>query len=107
MRSVDPKNAPALPKQQVQLNAKHPIIVSINKLRLADPQNEFARESITQVFDNALIQAGLLEDGRSMVPRINKLLENLLNEKSNNIPKADTTTDSSTDSPTEEDPFKA
>ena len=31
-----------------------------------------------QVFDNALVAAGLLDDGRSMLPRIHKLLERLV-----------------------------
>jgi len=78
MKAVDPKNAPELPKQQVQVNARHPIILRVNDLRLSDPNNDIAREAITQVFDNALIQAGLIDDSRSMVPRINKILERAL-----------------------------
>ena len=33
-----------------------------------------------QVFDNALIAAGLLEDSRFMLPRLNSLLEGILGE---------------------------
>jgi len=76
MLQVDPKNAPQLPKQQVQVNSKHPLIVSIDKLRATSP--EMATESVEQLFDNALIQAGLIDDGRSMVPRINKILQRAL-----------------------------
>ncbi len=78
MKAVDPKNAPELPKQQVQVNARHPIVVRVNDLRKHDPSSELARDAITQVFENALIQAGLVDDSRSMVPRINKLLEKAL-----------------------------
>jgi len=76
MLSVDPKNAPKLPKQQVQVNAKHSLILSINKLR--STEEYLAKEALDQIFDNALIQAGLIEDSRSMVPRINKLLQRAL-----------------------------
>jgi len=76
MRAVDPKHAPELPKQQVQVNSKHVIIRRINEARRVD--DVLAREAIAQVFDNALIQAGLVEDGREMVPRINKILERAL-----------------------------
>jgi len=76
MLSVDPKNAPQLPKQQVQVNAKHSLILSINKLRNKDEL--LAKDALEQIFDNALIQAGLVDDGRSMVPRINKILQRAL-----------------------------
>jgi HSP90 family molecular chaperone len=76
MRAVDPKNAPELPKQQVQVNTKHPLILRINELRTSD--DALAKDAIEQVFDNALIQAGLIDDSREMVPRINKLLERAL-----------------------------
>eukprot|EP01128_Nolandella_sp_AFSM9_P002084 TRINITY_DN12473_c0_g1_i1.p1 TRINITY_DN12473_c0_g1~~TRINITY_DN12473_c0_g1_i1.p1 ORF type:complete len:786 (+),score=275.51 TRINITY_DN12473_c0_g1_i1:34-2358(+) len=109
MKSVDPKNAPALPKQQVQLNAKHPIIKHINKLRLADSGDELAREAIVQVFDNALIQAGLLEDSRSMVPRINKMLEKILAQKSDTVADVKIAADAAepVDPVERADPFKA
>jgi len=76
MRAVDPKHAPELPKQQVQVNSRHPIIKKINEVR--DVDDVLAREAIEQVFDNALIQAGLVDDSRAMVPRINKILERAL-----------------------------
>eukprot|EP01125_Pyxidicula_operculata_P022707 TRINITY_DN9516_c0_g1_i1.p1 TRINITY_DN9516_c0_g1~~TRINITY_DN9516_c0_g1_i1.p1 ORF type:complete len:723 (+),score=249.26 TRINITY_DN9516_c0_g1_i1:30-2198(+) len=81
MRMVDPKNAPELPKQQVQINTRHPLIVKINEIK--STQDELAREAITQIFDNALVQAGLVDDGRSMVPRINKILERALGIRNN------------------------
>jgi len=76
MRVVDPKHAPEIPKQQVQVNGRHALIRKINEVRKVD--DALAREAIEQVFDNALKQAGLVEDGREMVPRINKFLERAL-----------------------------
>jgi len=78
MKAVDPRNAPELPKQQVQVNSRHPIIVALNDLRKEPARVDLARETVAQIFDNALIQAGLIDDSRSMVPRINKLLEHAL-----------------------------
>jgi HSP90 family molecular chaperone len=76
MRTIDPKNTPELPKQQIQVNSSHPIIKQINNIRNVD--QELAREALLQLFDNALIQAGLVDDSRTMVPRINKILERAL-----------------------------
>ena len=39
---------------------------------------ELAKQIAEQVFDNAMVAAGLLEDPRAMVSRINALLEKLL-----------------------------
>jgi len=76
MRTIDPKNTPELPKQQVQVNPAHPLINQINYIRKVD--DNLAREALLQLYDNALIQAGLIDDSRSMVPRINKILERAL-----------------------------
>jgi len=76
MRVVDPKHQPELPKQQIQVNTKHPLIIKINEIRVNEP--DLAKEAVLQIFDNALIQAGLVDDSRSMVPRINKILERAL-----------------------------
>jgi len=79
MRKMDPLNTPALPKQQLQVNIKHPIIIKLNQVRATEPQ--LAKEIAEQVFDNALIQAGLLDEGRSMIPRLQKLMEISLDTK--------------------------
>jgi len=94
---VDPKHAPEIPKQQVQVNGRHPLIRKINEVRNVD--DALAREAIEQVFDNALIQAGLVEDGRGMVPRINKFLERALGSTSGGSSKIEVVSDT--------DPFTA
>jgi len=92
MKVVDPRNAPELPKQQLQINSRHPIIMKLNEARKSQP--ELARDVAFQIFDNALIQAGLVDDGRSMVPRINKILERALGVESlENIEKIDVGSD--------------
>jgi len=76
MRTIDPRHAPELPKQQIQINTAHPIIRYINQIRETD--ETLAKDAIEQLFDNALIQAGLVDDNRMMVPRINKIIERAL-----------------------------
>lgn len=76
MKMVDPTRAPTTPKLQLQVNPAHPVIVRLNAIREADPM--LARDVAEQIMDNAMIQAGLLDDNRSMVPRLTKLLERAL-----------------------------
>lgn len=73
MKFVDPSRAPKLPKQRLEINAAHPIITRLNSLRRREPS--FAKAVAEQVFDNALIAAGLMDDPRSMLARLNSILE--------------------------------
>lgn len=61
-----------LPKQHVEINPKHPVIVGIHDLTKTEPA--LAKVLAAQVFDNCLVAAGLLDDSRSMLPRLNDLL---------------------------------
>eukprot|EP00560_Eucampia_antarctica_P007511 CAMPEP_0197828500 /NCGR_PEP_ID=MMETSP1437-20131217/5049_1 /TAXON_ID=49252 ORGANISM="Eucampia antarctica, Strain CCMP1452" /NCGR_SAMPLE_ID=MMETSP1437 /ASSEMBLY_ACC=CAM_ASM_001096 /LENGTH=709 /DNA_ID=CAMNT_0043429723 /DNA_START=260 /DNA_END=2390 /DNA_ORIENTATION=+ len=77
MRMVDNQDSGAiesmpLPKQQVEINAKHPIITGLNTIRKKEPT--LAKVCAEQIFDNCLVAAGLLDDGRSMLGRLNDLL---------------------------------
>jgi len=82
MKYVDPQRIPELPKQQLEINPKHPVIKGLNVLRTTDA--ELAKLIAEQVFDNALAAAGLLDDPRIMVPRLNSLLESAINSKTTN-----------------------
>ncbi len=66
-------------KYEFEINPHHPIIVGLNKTREAKP--ELAKKVAEQVFDNARFAAGLLDDPRSMVKRLNSLLEEFVAEK--------------------------
>ena len=61
-----------LPKQQVEINPKHPMIVSLFAIREKEP--EVAKVVAEQIFDNCLIAAGLLDDPRSFLGRLNDIL---------------------------------
>jgi molecular chaperone HtpG len=60
-------------KVDLQINPRHALIVGLNNLRTA--QTDFAKLIAEQLLDNALISAGLLEDSRAMVARLNQILE--------------------------------
>jgi TNF receptor-associated protein 1 len=61
-----------LPKQHVEINAKHPIIVGIYQLSQTEPT--LAKVLAEQIYDNCLVAAGLLDDSRTMLPRLNDIL---------------------------------
>ena len=65
-----------LPKQSLEVNPAHPVIIALHGLREANP--ELARVVTEQVLDNALVAAGLVDDPRAMLPRLNALLERLV-----------------------------
>ena len=65
-------NTMALPKQTVEINRKHELIVGIYRLKEKDPM--LAQVLAEQVVDNCLVAAGLLDDGRTMLPRLNDLM---------------------------------
>jgi len=60
------------PKQHLEINPKHPIIVQLHSIHKEN--QDLAQLVAEQVLDNALIAAGVMEDGRSMLPRLNKIL---------------------------------
>lgn len=66
-----------LPKQNVEINIKHPIIVGMYELIHLEPT--LAKVLAQQVYDNCLIAAGLLDDSRSILPRLNDLLVCVVN----------------------------
>ena len=88
--------AMSLPKQTMEINPNHEIIAGLYHLKDSDPN--LAEVLAEQVFDNCLTAAGLLDDGRSMLPRLNDLLlcivkangdKNESNETVNEVSKSD------------------
>lgn len=60
-------------KVNLEINPRHPLIIALNNLRTTRP--DFGRLVAEQLLDNALITAGLIEDSRTMVDRLYKILE--------------------------------
>jgi molecular chaperone HtpG len=65
-------------KPNLEINPEHAMLVRLNAIRQSDPA--LAGEVAEQIFDNALVAAGLLEDPRAMLGRLNGLLEKLLSK---------------------------
>lgn len=59
--------------QSVEINPKHPLIMGVFAIREKEPL--LAKTIAAQIFDNCLMSAGLLDDSRSMIPRLNGILE--------------------------------
>jgi len=60
----------------LEVNPRHVIIMSLQKQRERDPQ--LAAKVAEQILDNSRVAAGLLEDPRAMLARLNELLEKVL-----------------------------
>ena len=60
------------PKQKMEFNPGHPIIAHLHEARNKDP--ELARVVAEQLYDNAVVAAGIMEDPRVMLSRLNDLL---------------------------------
>jgi len=80
MRMVDTsegtRDSMPLPKQNVEINPSHPLMVGLYKIRETEPM--LAKILAEQVYDNCLMAAGLLDDSRTMIPRLNDLLISLV-----------------------------
>lgn len=63
-------------KYNLEINANHPVLVGLNEARQKNP--EVARLVAEQIYDNALISAGLFEDPQALLKRINLLLEQVV-----------------------------
>ena len=67
-----------LPPQRVEINPKHPIIVGLNNARKSEAL--LGKICAEQVFDNCLIAAGILDDSRTMLPRLNDILRTVVQD---------------------------
>lgn len=57
----------------LELSAKHHIVTTLNSIKTSN--TVVAQMSVEQLFDNASIAAGTLEDPRTLMSRLNKVLE--------------------------------
>ena len=76
MMMVDQSRTGSLPLQKLEINPAHPIIKKLAAMRTAD--EPLATLVTQQLFDNALIGAGMLDDARPMLGRLNELLDRSL-----------------------------
>ncbi len=67
-------------KLHLEINPRHPVILGLFQLRESNPP--LAAKVSEQVFDNARLGAGLLEDPQALLRRMNELLEHLVTPRS-------------------------
>jgi len=72
------QDGPELPaaKPDFEINPAHPIMSRLDAMRQKDAV--LAGSVAEQLLDNARVAAGLLEDPRAMLTRLNQLLEKVL-----------------------------
>ncbi len=72
------QDGPDLPagKQDLEINPAHPIMARLDAMRQKDAT--LAGSVAEQILDNARVAAGVLEDPRAMLTRLNTLLEKVL-----------------------------
>ena len=76
MKQMNPDGELDEPKVTLEINAKHALIKKLAEARESKP--EFAELIAAQIYDNAMIAAGLLEDGKDMVARMYQIMEGAL-----------------------------
>ena len=60
------------PIVKFEINPKNEVIKNLDQLRKGNP--DLAKLVLDQLYDNALLAAGLLENPRTMTKRLNELL---------------------------------
>uniref|UniRef100_A0A2M4ABH9 Heat shock protein 75 kDa, mitochondrial n=1 Tax=Anopheles triannulatus TaxID=58253 RepID=A0A2M4ABH9_9DIPT len=76
--NMSEENRYALLQPQFEINAKHPIIKKLHKLTTSDP--ELAELLAKQLFSNAMVGAGLVDDPRMLLTSMNDLLQKVLDK---------------------------
>jgi TNF receptor-associated protein 1 len=86
-----------MPPQTLEVNPSHPLIVGLNLLREQEfsaggggddnQTNSKAKLILEQLVDNAMITAGLIDDSRGVVSRVNKLMLELIKASTNSPQK--------------------
>jgi TNF receptor-associated protein 1 len=79
MKAMNKSGEPIPDKYDLEINPAHPIMSRLHAMRQSD--NALAGKVAEQVLDNARVAAGLLEDPRAMLKRLNELLEEVLSAK--------------------------
>lgn len=80
MKAAKKEGEDVLPtKHDLEINPAHPIMARLDAMRQKD--SALAASVAEQILDNARVAAGLLEDPRAMLMRLNQLLEKVLTKE--------------------------
>lgn len=70
-----------MPKKIMEINRKNKMIQNLARMNEIPDNQQIVGKIITQLYENALMQDGVVFDPTAMVPRVNELLEELTNAK--------------------------
>ncbi|KAK0416581.1 hypothetical protein QR680_012573 [Steinernema hermaphroditum] len=70
-------------KPKLHINLNHSVILGLLKLKKTD--EKLALLVVEQIYDNALITAGLMKDSSKMISRVNRIMGDLLNQNKSTI----------------------
>jgi molecular chaperone HtpG len=77
MRSMKREGSDSMPERHdLEINPSHSMMIGLEQMRQKDA--ELASKVAEQIVDNARVAAGILEDPRVMLKRLNQLLERVL-----------------------------
>ncbi len=62
-------------KRHLEINLNHPIILNLSELLQKNKSNPFLKDTVEQLYDNALLIEGLLENPVEILPRIHQFME--------------------------------
>jgi molecular chaperone HtpG len=81
LKAMKSESAPNVPETyDLEINPAHSLVTRLEAIRQKD--QVLAASVAEQILDNARVAAGLLEDPRTMLTRLNQLLERVLTPKS-------------------------
>jgi TNF receptor-associated protein 1 len=76
LKTMRKGEAEIAPKYDLEINPRHRVIVQLEQIRSKNAG--LAEKVAEQIYDNARVAAGVLEDPRAMLKRLNELLEKVL-----------------------------
>lgn len=79
MQAMNPDDAPPPAKVRLEINPRHDLVKQLDAARESDP--ELAKLVAAQLFDNALLAAGLLDDKKSLITRGYQIMNRALGVK--------------------------
>ena len=62
-------------KRKLEINLSHPINRNLSELLQKNKNNPFLKDAVEQLFKNALLIEGLLENPVEILPQINQFME--------------------------------
>jgi len=65
-------------KKVLEINPNHPIMTTVKKLRDGKTDKSFLQSCVEQIYDNALLESGHIEDPGAMAKRIYSIMERSL-----------------------------